>query len=752
MESVYRPLEGDEVRFVRIQPGAWTDPIQCDLLYLPLPNTEVDLVEAWFSGKPLPRLLDQELYDPRSLGRSSPAEEEDQDKDSAAAAPTPMISPFIALSYAWGDLNHTEELLLDGQPVQRTVNLIAGLRRLRALLENSSAPDIFLESGILFWIDALCINQADETEKSAQVPRMGAIYGAAEVVLAWLGENEADGGIQELMRLVREMHTYYESGSEDDDELESEDDDELESEDDDESGSEDDDELESEDDDELESEDDDESESEGHDELESRISLFSDVELLDIFHASMEISRRAWYERVWVVQEIVRAQHVVLLAGAHACPFERFPVTCASISEMVQERQLADLDRTALARQGSYFYIRNRVRDNIRNIFQWHDTNPDGSLILTQDADVSSLSTQDAEKKESVWSLSPEREEYIPDSWTDVSQEPNRSPMDAKEALRTRIFAVILEAAISNMISTFKATIPHDYIYGVLSIGGNLRCPDALVPDYTLPFAEIFHTYSMAILKHTSALTIIPRITNKLEGVPSWVPDFRSPRPFLFSILNHKHGKINIMEDSLKVNIMEEGRVLVAPGLHLGEVVLVHGRYYDTACELQFHDIIDGFDKFIEGACVKLSLDKEDVLSQIFKALSEQLIVGCMTTSQIEQIYDDCLYHSSLVHSQSRTLFSDTKVILSREIAELSWTVTSQGIISALVRDDDRPQTGDVVALMNGDVCPWLLRPAIASGQEEFVVVGACREFVQQLGEYDHYYDTHREVREFRLV
>jgi len=90
MENIYRPLEGDEVRFVRIQPGAWTDPIQCDLVYLPLPNTEVDLVEAWFSGKPLPRLLNQELYDPRSLRRSSPAEEEDQDKDSAAAAPTPI--------------------------------------------------------------------------------------------------------------------------------------------------------------------------------------------------------------------------------------------------------------------------------------------------------------------------------------------------------------------------------------------------------------------------------------------------------------------------------------------------------------------------------------------------------------------------------------------------------------------------------------------------------------------------------------
>jgi len=573
---------------------------------------------------------------------------------------------------------------------------------------------------------------------------MGAIYGASELVLAWLGENEADGGIQELMRLVNETDTYDELVSEDDDELESGDDD---------------DELESGDDDELQSEDDDELESEdvkGWDDevkrLMLRISQFSDVELLDMFHASINISRRAWYERVWVVQEIVRAQHVVLLAGAYWCNFEQFPITCVGISYVVKKRQLADLDRKALIRLKSYSYIRNQVRDNIRNTFHWHDTNSNGSSILTQAADVSSVSTQDVEENEIVGSPSPEREEYVPMYWAGVLQEPNRSPLHAEETLRTRVFAVILEAAISNMVPTFKATIPHDYIYGVLSIGGNLRCPDALVPDYTLPFAEVFHTYSMAILKHTSALSIIPRITNKLEGVPSWVPDFRSPPPFFSKNLLPKRGETSIMEDSRKINITEDGRVLVTPGVHLGEVVLVHGRYYDTAYELQFHDVIDRFDKFIEGACVKESLDKKDVLSQILKAISEHLIMIHVTTSQIEQIYDDCLYPSSLEHSQSRTLLSDTKVILSREIAELSWTVTSQGIISALVRDDDRPQTGDVVALMNGNACPWLLRPAIALGQEEFVVVGACREFVQQLGEHDDYRDTHREVREFRLV
>jgi len=151
MADIYRKLEGDEVRFVRIQPGAWTDPIQCELVYLPLPNTEVDVVEAWFSGRPLPKLLHEELYDPRPSATTENAGEE-----SSATAPKYEPPTFVSLSYVWGESNQTEELLLDSQPVQKTVNLIAGLRQLRALLGNPSrAPDIFRNSSTLFWIDAL---------------------------------------------------------------------------------------------------------------------------------------------------------------------------------------------------------------------------------------------------------------------------------------------------------------------------------------------------------------------------------------------------------------------------------------------------------------------------------------------------------------------------------------------------------------------------------------------------------------------
>ena len=39
------------------------------------------------------------------------------------------------------------------------------------------------------WIDAICLNQEDDEEKSKQVPRMSDIYSLAEEVIFWLGRN-----------------------------------------------------------------------------------------------------------------------------------------------------------------------------------------------------------------------------------------------------------------------------------------------------------------------------------------------------------------------------------------------------------------------------------------------------------------------------------------------------------------------------------------------------------------------------------
>ncbi|KAL6691238.1 heterokaryon incompatibility domain-containing protein [Trichoderma pleuroticola] len=87
---------------------------------------------------------------------------------------------FDALSYVWGDPAVTAEITCNNK--QRSVgrNLYDALERLRLPGEER-----------VLWIDALCINQADNREKTQQVRLMGQIYSKAQRVLIWLGNNEA---------------------------------------------------------------------------------------------------------------------------------------------------------------------------------------------------------------------------------------------------------------------------------------------------------------------------------------------------------------------------------------------------------------------------------------------------------------------------------------------------------------------------------------------------------------------------------
>ncbi|KAM5366082.1 hypothetical protein ACJZ2D_010687 [Fusarium nematophilum] len=87
----------------------------------------------------------------------------------------PALPAFVALSYVWGDLNDTLPLSVSEGTVQVT-------RNLHEILECLSSAN-FTD---LLWIDALCINQNDLSERAAQVALMGEIYSRASYVLAFL--------------------------------------------------------------------------------------------------------------------------------------------------------------------------------------------------------------------------------------------------------------------------------------------------------------------------------------------------------------------------------------------------------------------------------------------------------------------------------------------------------------------------------------------------------------------------------------
>ena len=88
---------------------------------------------------------------------------------------------FEALSYTWGDCSDLHSVSCQGATIQVTRNLLGALRQLKHASRDRT-----------FWIDAVCINQGDEEEKSVQVAMMRDIYRKADGVVIWLGE-VADG-------------------------------------------------------------------------------------------------------------------------------------------------------------------------------------------------------------------------------------------------------------------------------------------------------------------------------------------------------------------------------------------------------------------------------------------------------------------------------------------------------------------------------------------------------------------------------
>ena len=149
-------LEANGIRLLRLQPGLLRDPIMGILDHAVLPSCECIQLET-------------------------------QQLTCVSCEKMPPIVPYEALSYAWGDAQNTNTIFLsDAQsaldrPLRIASNCAQALEQLRL-------PD----KERLIWIDAICINQSDISERSAQVRIMHRIYRAALRVLVYLGERSTD--------------------------------------------------------------------------------------------------------------------------------------------------------------------------------------------------------------------------------------------------------------------------------------------------------------------------------------------------------------------------------------------------------------------------------------------------------------------------------------------------------------------------------------------------------------------------------
>lgn len=124
-DPLYFELYALEIRLLKVAPGGWDDEIECELTHASLPN------------KPI----------------------------------------FDALSYAWGSPKTVRSIILNRKRRGVTESAHQALRRLRQIY-----------GAVTVWIDALCINQSDNKERTQQVGIMRDIFTSARQVFIYLGE------------------------------------------------------------------------------------------------------------------------------------------------------------------------------------------------------------------------------------------------------------------------------------------------------------------------------------------------------------------------------------------------------------------------------------------------------------------------------------------------------------------------------------------------------------------------------------
>ncbi|KAL1882306.1 hypothetical protein Daus18300_000792 [Diaporthe australafricana] len=213
-------LEGDAIRLLRLEKGYSAEPLRCELFEAYL--HEVDGI------------------------------------------------PYEALSYTWGDASAQQEITVNHRPFLITANLGTALQALRLPHQDR-----------LLWVDAICIDQASDAEKSHQVGQMRLVYKLADQVIIWLGPSSDDSDLLLSLAKTLDLHAFKTKAWEK--------------------------------------------------EWESMVVANGgpNTDMLQRARTALEeMLDRPWFRRVWVLQEVASARSAVVLCGAkyvHSRTFAQMP-------------------------------------------------------------------------------------------------------------------------------------------------------------------------------------------------------------------------------------------------------------------------------------------------------------------------------------------------------------------------------------------------------------------------------------------
>jgi hypothetical protein len=134
------------------------------------------------------------------------------------------------------------------------------------------------------WVDAVCIDQENPNERSSQVQIMGEIYSTARATLAWLGpRSDDDFQAFPLIRWLDEMLQTIPEFRDNSDRLDID-----------------------------------------WKTIYSKLLTTNVMQGLDVDSVThlAYLFTRSWFQRVWVIQEVIKAKTVIVICGSETLPFD----------------------------------------------------------------------------------------------------------------------------------------------------------------------------------------------------------------------------------------------------------------------------------------------------------------------------------------------------------------------------------------------------------------------------------------------
>ncbi|KAL8829021.1 MAG: hypothetical protein Q9170_006349 [Blastenia crenularia] len=464
---------------------------------------------------------------------------------------------YSALSYTWGPPKATDSseaglpseehyerhlsIDVNGSQLKVSSNLYDVLVRLQ-----QSRADIFL------WVDAVCINQEDFTERNAQVNAMSDIYGNSSEVIVWLGEE--DPATKETIELIQDIALAAKARD-----------------------------------------------SEGNlinqrrlghwafQNPETLVSIGLPPVNLNQWRNLVDFFKRRWFERLWVVQEIALPKQTMWkwIASAATLPIDENVVepwaTWNSGSARISQRREAirvlcgsvvipweELLECSLFLEGSGIanglLDLNSLRPDLQN-----ETIVTASLNLLQTIRSVCHGKFVARHAAMGWSTS-----------RDLAAWARAFNLTQDDYDPHALFCLL-----QFLLRSWRCTDPRDKIFALIGIvdrtSATVGClkQHSLVADYSKPVQEVYRESTQTVLQSTQRLDLLLMAPDPPERryheLPSWVKDYSVTGPIPLTLYGYEQDVVSHFDaakghKNANLSFEGEGRLLRIKGLSLGRI------------------------------------------------------------------------------------------------------------------------------------------------------------------------------------